>query len=139
MLWKSYAGPALLLVAVLLLLWNLMKPKSPGLPGFIALLCAVLSGLAFGLSYIYVLTDDLQFLMRTMSESAIIREGLVLLLAHIFGFVLPLACLLILIFLIFSFSKSHKHPALGFSALAFVVLLLTGILTMTGHLGMFAA
>jgi len=137
--WKAYAGPGLILISLLFLVWNLIRPGSKILTGILALICALASGLVFGLSYIFRLTDDLQFLLRTLTAKVYIWDGMNLLFSHALGMILPLVLLLGLIFIFFSFSKNRHYPPAVFSVIAFLILLVTGILTLTGHLGIYCS
>jgi hypothetical protein len=132
---KSFSGVAMLIPAVLLLFWSVKKPRNKGLTGIMALICALLSGLAFSLSYVYLLTDDLQYLMRSMSDRPLVIEGASFFFAHAAGATLPLLFLFILFLIFFTLSKSRHYPPMIFSIVAFIMLLITGILTLSGQIG----
>ena len=135
--WKSFAGLGILALSLILLAWNLLRLRNKGITGLLALLSTGLFGIAFGLSYVFLITDDLQYLMRTIVDRELIVEGLPLFFAYALGATLPVVLLLVPGLLFFSFSGKSQYPSVAFTAVAFLVIAMTGILTLTGHLGVY--
>jgi len=137
MRWKSFAGALILVSSLFLLVWSLIRPRRKEITWPVGLLSTGLFGLAFGLSLVFRVTDDLQYLMRTITDPELADQGLSLLFVYALGTTLPVVFLLVLCFLLFVFSRNRQYPPVLFFAVAFLILAMTGILMFTGHLGVY--